>query len=276
MADPPREGPAFGEPTPEEEARRAREAAGYDRDLGGLTDALTLATAVAGILDFGLLGAATWALVFAPFEWAERTALGRTLPGGFALDLARDHGFWLVLVLSVLVGSLVADADRRRRAAGVPGSRVPARAFGPFSGILARGGARRRMRLQDREPLTGREPDLARALLAEREAPVRGWAREILAGTPSAPLALGAEVDAETAAARERLVAARGEVVRALAALGEARGAGFEPRRDALLALRGACVASEASRAEDRAATEGLWPERGRLEEPLRLGSPRR
>ena len=237
---------------PDDVLAHARERAGYDRDLGGLTDALTLPMALAGLLDFVALAAGMGTLVFPPMLALEHTAFERHPVGGLLLSLGEPLAVFLALLISVYLGYAVANPDARLRAAGAPGARLPTRPFGLFTGLCARTRVLRRMRLQRHEPLSPDDPAVFLPFARERSAALRAWAREVLAwdGGGTEPIR----------AALDRLDAPP--------EAGESRS---EALARSLAALRTALVARAAAR--DAAALDRGW-KAGRLEEPIRLGSP--
>ncbi len=202
---------------PEALLRAYREGAGYDRDLGASTEGG--AFLAAGILDFVVFAIGAGALILLPRVAARDGGLAHTAPGTLALRLGGYLAVALAPVLLVLLGWRLANPDAGRRARGVPGSGVASRAYGLFTGVLIGARVRRRMRVQDREPLDPRDPAVLGPAVAGAAGPLRVWAREG-ASDPAVAAAL-ARLDAPAGAGEDPLARARGDLAALRAALVE-------------------------------------------------------
>lgn len=163
---------------PEEVLSAYRQVAGYDADLGAMTEGP--AFLVAALLDFVVfaLGGLGLFLFLAEMRLGFRAFGSSSIGVRVATDLALVFG---ALALAG-IGLLLANPDRDRRRRGVPGSSRPSRAFGLFTGLLAAVRVRRRMRVQDAEPLDARDPVVFAPAFEAAARPLRVWAREELAG----------------------------------------------------------------------------------------------
>ena len=163
---------------PEEILRAYRAETGYDADLGA--DSGGPAFFVAALLDFIVFAFGAGGLLLALIRLKSAPDAVRKGAAGFVGKIGPELAFAALALLLVLLGVALANPDRARRRANRPGSVRPSRAYGLFTGLVVGARVRRRMRVQDAEPLDPRDTVVLAPAFAQAAHPLRVWARERL------------------------------------------------------------------------------------------------